>query len=89
MCFIENLALHKQAWQSSFYFPNTGANRAVDGRYMYLFWSGGHCAVSGRRETGEWRVDLGGVKIIHFVFLQYATHNIVWGTGSFIFFILV
>ena len=84
ICFAENLALHKPAWQSSTLWSNTGADRAVDGQYTDLRWRAGQCAVSdlGPR-TVECRVDLGGVKNILHVFLQYATANRVWGTVSF------
>ncbi|XP_022303488.2 uncharacterized protein LOC111111042 [Crassostrea virginica] len=77
----ENLALNKPAWQSSTLLSDTGAERAVDGRYTHLYVFGGQCAASdgGLRKTAEWRVDLGGVKYIHHVFIQYATDNWVWG----------
>ena len=79
--FTENLALHKQAWQSSTYRSYSGADRAVDGQYTDLRGWGGPCAVSywGHR-TAEWWVDLWGVKNIHHVFLQFSTNNDVWGT---------
>ena len=74
MC-TENLALHKPAWQSSTRLPGyTGAERAVDGRYTKLWFYEGQCAMSDSYQTiAEWRVDLGGVKNIHHVFLQHAT----------------
>ncbi|XP_078330537.1 uncharacterized protein LOC144624551 [Crassostrea virginica] len=75
----ENLALHKQAWQSSSLRSYTGADRAVDGQYIDLREWTGQCAVSDGEQTTEWRVDLGGVKNIHHVFVQYATENDVWG----------
>ncbi|XP_078329078.1 uncharacterized protein LOC144623956 [Crassostrea virginica] len=80
----ENLALHKQAWQSSTFRYNTGADRAVDGQYTDLRWYAGQCAASedwGQR-TAEWGVDLGGVKNIHHVFLQFATDNDVWDENN-------
>ena len=58
----------------------TGAERAVDGRYTDLRLYGGECAVSYSRRTGEWRIDLEGVRSIHHIGIQYATHNRVWGT---------
>ena len=83
-CFTENLALHKQAWQSSTFEYNTGADRAVDGQYTDLDEWTGQCAASNwGLSTAEWRVDLGGVKNIHHVFVQYATYNDVWGTLSY------
>ena len=74
--------MHKTAWQSSTWFSDTGAERAVDGRYTDLRNNGGQCAASYWGQTAEWRVDLGGVKYIHHVFIQYATDNEVWGTLS-------
>ena len=79
ICFTENLALHKQAWQSSSFRSYTGADRAVDGQYTDLREWAGQCAASDGGQTAEWRVDLGGVKNIHHVFVQYATENRVWG----------
>ena len=73
MC-TENLALHQPAWQSSTHFYGYTADRAVDGMYIDLSAWGGQCASSDMEQTtAEWRVDLGGVKNIHHVFLQHAT----------------
>nr|XP_022303343.1 multiple epidermal growth factor-like domains protein 11 isoform X4 [Crassostrea virginica] len=75
----ENLALNKTAWQSSTRWPYT-ADRAVDGLYTDLREWGGQCAESvGRQTTAEWRVDLGEVRNIHHVLIQYMTGNDVWG----------
>ena len=83
MC-TENLALLQRAWQSSTRKSYSGAERAVDGRYTDLRFNGGQCAVSGvRHATAEWRVDLGGVRSIHHVVIQYATDNEVRGTECF------
>nr|XP_022310759.1 cell death abnormality protein 1-like [Crassostrea virginica] len=78
----ENLALHQPTWQSSTFtlesipgVSNT-ADRAVDGQYT------GECAVSFRGQTAEWRVDLGALKNIHHVFIQYATINITWDENN-------
>ena len=77
-CFTENLALHRPTWQSSTWLSGySGADRAVDGQYT------GECAVSFGGLTAEWRVDLGALKNIHHVFIQYATMNITWGIVSF------
>ena len=54
----------------------------MDGRYTDLSLDGGQCAVSDGGQTAEWRVDLGEVKYIHHVFIQYATGNWVWGIVS-------
>ncbi|XP_078330336.1 uncharacterized protein LOC111117755 isoform X3 [Crassostrea virginica] len=79
----ENLALKKPAWQSStLAFFSTGAERAVDGRYTDLSVSGGQCAESDYGQTAEWRVDLGGVKYIHHVFIQHTTDNDVWDKNN-------
>ena len=76
--------MNKPAWQSSTYDSVSGADRAVDGQYTNLIELGGQCAASdGGQRTREWRVDLGGIKNTHHVFLQYATANRVWGTLSF------
>lgn len=79
MC-TENLALHKEAWQSNTEMSHTGAERAVDGRYADLGWYGGQCAVSDEGQTAEWRVDLGGIKNIHHVFLQHVMSKSMLGT---------
>ncbi|XP_078330375.1 uncharacterized protein LOC144624445 [Crassostrea virginica] len=77
----ENLALHQPAWQSSTYLSNT-ADRAVDGQCTDLAWNGGQCALSEWGQTAEWRVDLGAVRSIHHIVIQYATGNRVWGENN-------
>nr|XP_022303342.1 platelet endothelial aggregation receptor 1-like isoform X3 [Crassostrea virginica] len=78
----ENLALNKTAWQSSTRWPYT-ADRAVDGLYTDLREWGGQCAESvGRQTTAEWRVDLGEVRNIHHVLIQYMTGNDVWDENN-------
>ena len=83
ICFTENLAFNKPTWQSSTLRFDTRAARAVDGQYTDLRWRAGQCAASYGGQRAEWRVDLGGVKNIHHVFLRYATYNDLWGTLSF------
>ncbi|XP_078328497.1 uncharacterized protein LOC144623748 [Crassostrea virginica] len=86
----ENLALHRPAWQSSTWVETVSccekqikksftADLAVDGKDTDLAWDGGQCAASdGWKTTAEWRVDLGGVRSIHHIVIQYATNNRVW-----------
>ena len=82
-CFTENHALHKPAWQSSTYKSYT-ADLAVDARYTDLRYNRRQCAISEwKQRTAEWWLDLGGVKYIHHVFIQYMTGNRVWGIVSF------
>nr|XP_022304916.1 protein draper-like isoform X2 [Crassostrea virginica] len=81
----ENLALHQPAWQSSTYRYTGGsytADLAVDGQYTDLKFYSSQCAVSFGAKTAEWRVDLGGVKNIHHVFIQYMTENRVWDENN-------
>ncbi|XP_078328494.1 uncharacterized protein LOC144623747 [Crassostrea virginica] len=74
----ENLALHKSAWQNNTWRSYT-ADLAVDGQFTDLVWDGGQCAWSDRGQTtAEWRVDLGAVRSIHHIVIQYATGNIEW-----------
>ena len=61
-----------------------GSRDAVDGHYTNLALEGRQCAVSDDyRTTEEWRVDLGGVRSIHHIVIQYATDNRVWGIVGF------
>ena len=55
----------------------------MDGRYTDLSEGGGQCAASNYGQTAEWWVDLGGVKYIHHVFIQFMTDNKVWGIVSY------
>ena len=79
MC-TENLALHQTTWQSSNWESYTGADRAADGRYTNLSVYGGQCAASWYGQTAEWRLDLGGVRSMHHIVIQYMTGNREWGT---------
>ena len=83
LLFTENLALRKPAWQSSTWESGTGAELAVDGRFTDLGLDGRQCAESKWDQTAEWLVDLGGIRSIHHIVIQYATDNIVWGTVCF------
>lgn len=51
---------------------------------MNRWWYGGQCAVSvDGQTTVEWRVDLGAVKNIHHVIMQYIKGNSLLGILSF------
>ncbi|XP_078328496.1 uncharacterized protein LOC111112512 [Crassostrea virginica] len=78
----ENLALHQPTWQSSTYWSDSGAELAVDGRHKNMDVYGGQCAASNWGKTAEWRVDLGGVRSIHHIFIQYATGTRVWDENN-------
>lgn len=56
----------------------------MDGQKSDLSGNGGQCAITylGERST-EWRVDLGGVRHIHHIFIQYRTGNYPWSTSYF------
>lgn len=64
--------------------PYTGAERAVDGEYTNLTVDGGQCAVLDTwGPKAEWRVDLGGIKNIHHVFLHHTASKSILGILSF------
>ena len=75
----ENIALKKEAWQSSGAFRNLnesfryyrGADHAVDGLKGNLTLEGEQCAMSLYGPTAEWRVDLDEILSIHHIFIQY------------------
>ena len=55
----------------------------MDGRFSDLDTWKGQCATSNGNQIAEWRVDLGGVRSIHRIGIQYATDNKVWGIVCF------
>ena len=84
----ENIALKKEAWQSSGAFRTVngsfryylgpydrGADHAVDGLKGNLTLEGEQCAMSFVGPTAEWRVDLDGIISIHHILIQYAEKN--------------
>ena len=79
----DNLSLNKPAWMKSTYL-NFGAACIVDGNSSDTSVRGGMCALSWAGETGEWRVDLGGVLSIHHAYILYRTENQAWGMYMFI-----
>ena len=77
---LENVALHKPAWQQHPYFNTAfGASLAVDGRKANLSEYGGECVASSFGSTAEWRVDLQSVLSIHHISIQYSQNKPVWG----------
>lgn len=76
--------MNKPAWQQYPYYSfygSYGAGVAVDGYKLDLNVLGGQCTLSAdERSTAEWRVNLGGVLSIHYIFIQYATNSDIWGT---------
>mgnify|MGYP003685696787 CR=1 FL=1 len=77
---LENIALHKAAWQQNpFDRHMSNASLAVDGRKGNLSPWGGECVASRHNTTAEWRVDLESVLSIHHIVIQYSQQKTVWG----------
>lgn len=74
---LENIALHKAAWQQTPSYHDDSL--AVDGRKENLYERGGECVASGKNNTAEWRVDLESVLSIHHIVIQYIQSKAVWG----------
>lgn len=82
---LENVALHKKAWQLHPYeIPRMNnllsATNAVDGLKTNLSFFGGQCTQSGLYQyEAMWRVDLGAVLGINHITIYYKTDNVLWG----------
>ena len=82
--FLENVALHKFAWQQHPLINNDfSASLAVDGRKSDLSQKGGQCVASQFSETAELGVDLKDVHSIHHIVIQYVQEKPVWGISIF------
>lgn len=81
----ENIALRRHAWQRyPFHGTPWNATYAVDGRRSDLAPAGGQCAISADgKSIAEWRVDLGEVRNLHHVFIQYRTDNVAWDENDY------
>nr|XP_022296790.1 uncharacterized protein LOC111106415 [Crassostrea virginica] len=80
---LPNIALGKEAYQSSLYNSITGAEKAVDGLKSNLSHNGGQCAISANMEkTALWRVDLGDVSSINNITIYYRTENQAWDASN-------
>lgn len=74
-----NIALGKNACQSSDYNGNTRAEKAVDGLKSDLSYSSGECAIADiEQKTVMWRVDLGVISSIQNITIYYRTENLFW-----------
>jgi hypothetical protein len=79
---IENIAFHKQAWQSNPFNKDDrcDASNAVDGLRSDLSYRGGQCVISmDKQEVATWRVDLEDIRNISHIIIYYRTDNSVFG----------
>nr|XP_034318891.1 multiple epidermal growth factor-like domains protein 10 isoform X1 [Crassostrea gigas] len=73
-----NVALNKPAYQQ--YPCSAGddtydASNAVDGRKSDLYYDGGQCAVSNKRQTATWWVNLNTIHRIHHITIYFGTDH--------------
>lgn len=85
MFIIENIALHKPAFQENpyedSYSDQVDASNAVDGRKQDLSAWGGECVLSeARKHTATLWVDLTTVTSIDHIVVFYMKGNKQWGT---------
>ncbi|XP_061166269.1 receptor-type tyrosine-protein phosphatase epsilon-like [Saccostrea echinata] len=74
----ENIALGRPAWQQYNFTSRSawGAANAVDGNYTDRSAGGNQCTISeNKKQTAEWRVDLGSVVSISHIDIFYRTDN--------------
>lgn len=82
---LENIALHKIAWQLYPYNHyelgySLNASKAVDGLKTNLSYLGIQCTESSNyKDEAMWRVDRGSVLGIHHITIYYRTDNAPWG----------
>nr|XP_022306413.1 multiple epidermal growth factor-like domains protein 10 [Crassostrea virginica] len=81
---LENIALHKPAYQENPY-PGlsealTQASNAVDGLKSNLSVWGGQCVLPDNyKQTATWWVNLTNILSIHHITIYYRTGNAMWG----------
>lgn len=82
---LENIALHKSAWQlypyeNRFREVLVHASNAVDGLKTNLSYYGNQCTQSANnKHEAMWRVDLGAILGIDSITIYYRTENMPWG----------